>query len=265
MIAAEAALLWGSVAAYVAAFGLSVAARIFRSERLERPVGLLFPAAVALHLGAGLARWISAGHAPVQGVYENSLSGAFFLGAIYLGLFLRIPAVRKALPFVALAVVLLIGNGVTVRKPAIPLEPPFRSGWLLLHVGFAWIAFGAYLISGILAGAHLLQRGEGTQKLAALLEDASGRVVVLGFVADTVMIAAGALWADSLWGRYWGWDPIETWSLISWLIYGANLHVRFTLGWRGHRIAWLTLLCVPAIVVTFFGVQFVSDVHTKLL
>ena len=84
-------------------------------------------------------------------------------------------------------------------------------------------------------------------------------------IADTVMIASGAIWAHGLWGRYWAWDPVETWSLIAWLIYGVNLHLRFTLDWKGRKAAWLALFSVVTIVITFFGIGVVSQVHTELL
>ncbi len=79
------------------------------------------------------------------------------------------------------------------------------------------------------------------------------------------MIASGAIWAHGLRGRYRGWDPIETWSLVSWLVYGVNLHLRFTLGWQGRRAAWVAVLSVLGIIVTFFGLGVVSEVHTQLL
>jgi ABC-type transport system involved in cytochrome c biogenesis permease subunit len=78
------------------------------------------------------------------------------------------------------------------------------------------------------------------------------------------MIASGAIWAHGLWGRYWGWDPVETWSLISWLTYGLNLHLRVSLGWRGRRAAWLAIGSLFGVIFLFFGLGFVSDVHTSI-
>jgi ABC-type transport system involved in cytochrome c biogenesis permease subunit len=98
-----------------------------------------------------------------------------------------------------------------------------------------------------------------------VIDELSAKLIAFGFVADTVMIASGAIWAHGLWGRYWAWDPIETWSLVSWLTYAVYLHVRFTLGWTGSRAAWLALGAAAMIVVTFFGIGVVSNVHTQLL
>lgn len=269
MTAVEAIFLWTTVALYAATVVGSLAGSIFKSWRAETAAGASFPAAVALHLGAAIARWIATGHAPVVYVYENSLAGSLFIAAIFLALAWKIPATRKALPVVAALVLLLLGNGITSPQRLAPLEPPFRSGWLVLHVTFAWLAFGSYLISAVIAAVYLrgVRRASGAAPgdRLNLLDDVSGRLIAFGFAADTVMIASGALWAHGLWGRYWGWDPVETWSLVSWLIYGVNLHLRFTLGWRGPRAAWLAVLSVLGIIITFFGIQFVSDVHTELL
>ncbi|MEK6607605.1 MAG: cytochrome c biogenesis protein CcsA [Myxococcota bacterium] len=267
MNAVEGALLWAAVALYAASFVLALVGSIFHAGRAGRAGAAALPSALALHLLAGVARWIATGHAPVMDAYENSLTGSWFVGVIFLALAWRIPAARAATPAVAAAVLLMLGNGLMMPARLVPLEPPFRSGWLVVHVTFAWLAFGSYVVAAIVGGLYLwhVRRAEADARRAGLLDDASGRLVAFGFAADTVMIASGAIWAHGLWGRYWAWDPIETWSLVSWLIYGVNLHLRFTLGWRGRRAAWLAVGSVVGIVVTFFGIQFVSDVHTELL
>ena len=110
----------------------------------------------------------------------------------------------------------------------------------------------------------MTRRGRASERSAALDEGAA-RLVAVGFLGHTVMIASGAIWANGLWGRYWGWDPIETWSLVTWLTYAVYLHLRFTLGWSGRRAAWLGLVAAAGIVLTFFGIGVVSNVHTQLL
>lgn len=264
----EGVLLWAAIAAYVATFVGALIGALFRRPAAGRLVRWSWPAGLALHFGAGLARWIATGHAPVMHAYENSLSGSFFVGLIFFLLARRWPAVERALPAAVGAVLLMLGNGLMAPAALTPLEPPFRSGWLAVHVLFAWIAFGSYLVASVVAGLDLRNRArarrEGTEA-AGLLDDLCGRLIALGFAADTVMIASGAIWAHGLWGRYWAWDPVETWSLVSWLIYGVNLHLRFTLGWRGARASWLALVSVASVIVTFFGIGVVSDVHTELL
>jgi ABC-type transport system involved in cytochrome c biogenesis permease subunit len=96
------------------------------------------------------------------------------------------------------------------------------------------------------------------------LDELIFRYVVFGFITDTIMIGAGAIWAKDLWGSYWSWDPVETWSLVSWLIYGIAIHLRVTFGWRESRFAWIVILALSSVIISFFGVTFVIDtsLHT---
>ena len=81
------------------------------------------------------------------------------------------------------------------------------------------------------------------------------RFVVYGFISEAIMIVAGAIWAKDLWGNYWGWDPVEVWSLISWLLYGLAIHLRVILGWRGRRLAWLMIFLLSTVIITYWGVD----------
>jgi ABC-type transport system involved in cytochrome c biogenesis permease subunit len=95
------------------------------------------------------------------------------------------------------------------------------------------------------------------------LDELIFRYVIFGFITDTIMIGAGAIWAKDLWGSYWSWDPVETWSLVSWLIYGITIHLRVTFGWRESRLAWLAIIALSSVIISFFGVTFVvsSSLH----
>ena len=244
---------------------LRIPQKFSAAERLAR---WSWPAGLALHFGAGIARWVATGHAPVMHAYENSLSGSFFVGLVFFLLGRRWPPVLRGLPVTVAVMLLILGNGLMAPASLAPLEPPFRSGWLVVHVLFAWIAFGSYLVASVVAGLDLRHRARArreSQEASGLLDDLCGRLITLGYATDAEMIASGAIWAHGLWGRYWGWDPVETWSLVSWLIYGVNLHLRFTLGWRGARASWLALFSVVSVIVTFFGIGVISGVHTELL
>ena len=91
------------------------------------------------------------------------------------------------------------------------------------------------------------------------LDELMFRSTAFGFITDTVMIAAGSIWAKDLWGSYWSWDPVETWSLLSWLVYGVSLHLRITLGWRGRRLAWLLVFAIIGVLISFWGVNLVME------
>ena len=91
------------------------------------------------------------------------------------------------------------------------------------------------------------------------LEELVFRWMVFGFLTDAVMIASGAIWARDLWGSYWSWDPVETWSVVTWLSYGLAIHLRLTRGWRGRRFTRLAVFAIAGMIVTFFGVTVVVE------
>ncbi len=270
MSLAEGVAVWAAVAGYAAGFAALVAAGLFGRRWLRRLAAALPLAAMAAHATAILVRWIATGHAPVMRVHENALVGSFFLALIFAPVAWRFPAVRRAAPVVVAGVLLLLGHGLMGGAEELPLEPPFRSNWLVVHVTFAWLAFGSYLVASAVAAQYLWSTRGLRGKLSqadprALADELAAKLIAFGFVSDSVMIASGAIWAHGLWGRYWAWDPTETWSLVTWLVYGANLHLRFTLGWKGPRAAWAAVLSAIAVLVTFFGLGVVSQVHTQLL
>jgi cytochrome c-type biogenesis protein CcsB len=264
----EGVALWIAIGGYAFGFAALVGAAVLRRERPRRLGGAVAAVAWAAHGVAIVLRWIATGHAPVQGAYENALAGAWFLPLIAAVVARRYGAAARILPAVLAATLLVLGNGVTAPATQAPLEPPFRSNWLVVHVAFAWLAFGSYLVTSVLAGYHLVlsaRRDAAAAARAPVVDELAAKLVAFGFISHSVMIAAGAIWAHGLWGRYWAWDPIETWSLVTWLVYAAYLHLRFTLGWKGRRASWLALGAVAGVVVTFFGIGVVSEVHTGLL
>ncbi len=268
MTTVEGFALWLAVACYALGFAAFSATALFDRKGLRAAGWILAATGWAAHAAAIVARWIATGHAPVMGSYENSLAGAWFLPGIAAAIVRHYRPAARAAPVVLAATLLLLGNGIMGTPTLTPLAPPYRSNWLAVHVVFAWLAFGSYLVTSTLAGYHLVLTGRGDASgaaRAALIDELAAKLVAFGFVSHSVMIASGAIWAHGLWGRYWAWDPIETWSLVTWLIYAVYLHLRFTLGWKGRRASWLALGAVAGIIVTFFGIGVISDVHTQLL
>jgi cytochrome c-type biogenesis protein CcsB len=90
---------------------------------------------------------------------------------------------------------------------------------------------------------------------AELLERACNRIIVFAFPIWTFAIIAGAIWANAAWSRYWGWDPKETWSFITWLAYAAYLHARSTGGWRGRKAATVSCVAFACLIVNFYVVN----------
>jgi cytochrome c-type biogenesis protein CcsB len=205
-----------------------------------------------LLLFAGVVgRGISAGRVPWGNMYEFSITGALAFTGAYLGA-LRKYDLRWLGLFVSISVLLTLGTAVTVLYvPSAPLVPALKSTWLVIHVAAAIISGGVFLLSNVIAGAFLFldsmekkgERAPWAKRLPSLdtLDQLSYRLVAFVFPLWTFAVIAGAIWAESAWGRYWGWDPKETWAFITWVAYAAYLHARVTIGWRGRRAAWLCI------------------------
>ncbi len=256
-------------------FGLYLVGLIFKRGACIRLGWAGGIAGFLLETGAILARWQATGHSPVMGGYENALAGAWFVLGLPLLLRRWFRGVETLGVISLPGAVLMLGYGV-MTKPALgPLAPPWQSNWLVVHVIFAWLAYSAFLLVAGLGVLFLAKRraerrgGEGVflGRLPRLeiLDELSLRLAIFGLVSQTVMIASGAIWAYGLWGRYWGWDPVETWALITWLVYGINLHLRLTMSWKGVWAAWLNMASFATVLVTFYGLGIISTIHTEIL
>ena len=222
-----------------------------RTERAAR-IATAMMALGALLLFAGvIARGVSAGHVPWGNMYEFSITGALAFTVTYL-FALRKHDLRWLGLFVSLSALLTLGTAITLLyRDSAPLVPALKSTWLVIHVIAAIISGGVFLLANVIAGAYLYldaMENRGGRKPWAkrlpdleVLDQLSYRLVAFVFPLWTFSVIAGAIWAESAWGRYWGWDPKETWAFITWVAYAAYLHARVTIGWRGRRAAWLCL------------------------
>jgi cytochrome c-type biogenesis protein CcsB len=198
-----------------------------------------------------ITRGLSAGRVPWGNMYEFSITGALAFTGAYLGA-LRKYDLRWLGLLVSISVLLTLGTAATVLYvPSAPLVPALKSPWLVIHVSTAIISGGVFLLANVIAAAYLYldkmelkgERATWAKRLPSLevLDQLSYRLVAFVFPLWTFSVIAGAIWAESAWGRYWGWDPKETWAFITWVAYAAYLHARVTIGWRGRRAAWLCL------------------------
>jgi ABC-type transport system involved in cytochrome c biogenesis permease subunit len=169
------------------------------------------------------------------------------------------PVALVALP----ASILMVGFGLFTSPEARNLPPTLRSMWLVFHVLFNKLAVGAFILS--LATAVCLLRkqngasGKWLDRLPGVdaLEAYTVRFIGFGFVFWTTTIGAGAIWANQSWGRYWGWDPIETWSLVTWLAYAVLLHARLFFRVKARATAWGTIACFALSVLTVLIFPFI--------
>jgi cytochrome c-type biogenesis protein CcsB len=261
----EAWLFWAGVSLYGVGSVAFLAGLIFRKQGL---VGWGLPVSVAgyvAHSAAIGVRWSATGHPPIIGDHENALAASWVIMGLFLALQLRFSSLRPVGAAVVPFSVLMLGYG-ALRSPTLqPLTPVFRSPWLYIHIGFAWLAYGSYVVSAALATLFLLKTRKGGsgpfyQRLPTpgVIDELSYRFITFGFVADSVMLVAGAIWANSLWGSYWSWDPIQTWSLISWLVYGIYLHLRVLHGWRLQRAAWMSIAAITTVIISFWATNYLS-------
>ena len=211
---------------------------------------LMLLAFILLFVGV-IARGLSNGHVPWGNMYEFSITGALAFTGAYL-VALRKYNLRWLGLFISLAALLTLGTAITLLyRDSAPLVPALKSTWLVIHVIAAIISGGVFLLSNVIAGAYLYldsrERAGGRPAWATrlpsleVLDQLSYRLVAFVFPLWTFAVIAGAIWAESAWGRYWGWDPKETWAFITWVAYAAYLHARVTVGWKGRRAAWLCL------------------------
>ena len=213
---------------------------------------------------AGMAlRWgesyqMGFGHAPLSNLYESLVFYAWTIIAVYLYVEWRygnrvIGAFSAPLAFLAMAYASLSPS---ISDRIQPLIPALKSNWLIAHVITCFIGYAAFAVAGGVSIMYLLKSGrdEGDGGLvgrfpsSSVLDELTHQLVMFGFLFLSAGIITGAVWANSAWGRYWGWDPKETWSLITWFIYAALLHARMMRGWRGRRIAYLTLVGFAAVL-----------------
>jgi cytochrome c-type biogenesis protein CcsB len=236
-------------------------------------------AGLVMHLTAVATRGLSEHRIPWGNMYEFIAAitcaavlvlvvGAVRFRAYYLGLFVLLPVV------LALAV-----DVVVIYTPEGQLVPALQSYWIAIHVTGMIIAIGAYIFGAVAAvlflvlARHERRTAAGRPSAAAgildrlpganTLDRLSYRTILFAFPAWTFAVIAGAIWADHAWGRYWGWDPKETWSFIIWLVYAAYLHARATAGWRGRRAAYIQLFGFGCVLFNLVGVNlWISGLHS---
>jgi len=211
-----------------------------------------------------LFRAIASGRGPFANMYEFSV--AFAWGIVVMHAYFERRYHERTLGLVALPIALaLLLYAMTIPSAIDPLVPALQNNLLLsAHVAVAILAYGTFSISFAAAILHLIQGENGRRGLPSreLLDQISYKAIVVGFPFLTLTIVLGAVWADLAWGTYWSWDPKETASLVTWLIYGSYLHARVIRGWRGNRAAWLLLLGFGATLFTYFGNLFLGGLHS---
>jgi len=222
-----------------------------------------------------ILRWIESykmgiGHAPLSNLYESLIFFAWAIVLLYLIMEWRIKSRNLGvfvIPFAFLSMAYASLEDGVIQ----PLIPALQSNWLTSHVITCFFGYAAFTIACGLGFMYLLkglEKGESSRPFLRfmpdreILDELSYHSVVIGFIFLTLGIITGSVWAYSAWGSYWSWDPKETWSFITWLIYAAMLHSRFVRGWRGKRMAIMSIIGFASVLFTYFGVNYLPGLHS---
>jgi cytochrome c-type biogenesis protein CcsB len=246
--------IWGGIASWIARIGF------------------------LMHSAALILRWktsydLGMGHAPLANFYESLVFFAWAILLLYLlfewrtknrslGTFLM-PVAFLSMAYASIA------PGVSDRIQ--PLVPALQSNWLTVHVLTCFLGYAAFAVAfglGLMFLSKGKEAGEGSglfRRLippAEILDELIYQGIVLGFVFLSLGIMTGSVWAHYAWGSYWSWDPKETWSLITWIVYAVMLHARSVRGWRGRKMAWMSLAGFASVLFTYLGVNFLDSLHS---
>ena len=250
---AESLAFGAALVAYLAATALYFVFLVAKKERAGVLAFWAMGIGFAAHTVSLAVRGIHAGRLPFTNQYEFAASFAWGIALCFL-IFVRRFHFNALGAFVAPVVFLVIGYAAMQSREIHALMPALQSRWLGFHVSMAIISYGAFGVAFGVAMVYLLQkRLESSAFHRSHFPDESTldliiyRAVALGFLFLTLCMITGAIWAQKAWGSYWSWDPKETWSLITWIIYAIFLHLRLNRGWRGRRAAIFAVagfLCV---------------------
>ena len=235
--------------------------RVLASGHVAALAGILVQA-TALGL-----RWYGSGHGPYISKYELLSAYAWVAMVLFHFVVWRRPAIRPAALILYPAVLIMLGIGVYTGPEVMTLPPTFAGIWLALHVSFYFVGFASALMALGLALLMLGRRFGAGDRIGTLpptdtLDRESYRFAGLTFAFWGVGMLTGSIWAYYAWGRFWGWDPVETWSLVTWFAFGLYLHLRRFYRWRTEKAAWLLVACFILATGTLFFTSLIdSSLH----
>ena len=227
-------------------------------------------AGLVFQLSSVAIRWVGVGHPPVFGTYEATLSASWFLllfvafshGSVHRHFRLMV------LTAVPLALLLLLYGLVFFNTERIPLTISELSLWVDFHALFSWLAFAPFTLAFCLSGFYLWSSRSGatgtgtstapvnTQPQLAIIDELAFRYTNFGFVNHTIMFALGSYYYSILFGVWWIWDPVFSFSLMAWFLVGLSIHLRLFYGWNGRRAAWLFVLVFSLISFSYWGMVY---------
>lgn len=261
----ETILFWSTALLLGGGLFLALLWLFFGRNRVLKTAELLVLAASLTLTGLGVERWLLTGHPPFVSLFESMISSIWFLLVIYQVVRLRAPTSRVILAPVAGLSLMLLGWSSSLPQEASPLSAALQNVWLFIHASFAtagaatFLAGAAYALIFLLGEERFNRRASSVKGLPRF-DDLVGTMttfLLFGLVLWGVMIVSGSIWAHVAWGRYWGWDPVEVWSLISWLLFGLLFHARRSLRLSSRVFCILTLVAAGTVAFSLWGIQYV--------
>ncbi len=280
---------------YFAAFVFYLVRMVSVRERWGRMGTATALVGLFAHTAALILRWVASyqmgiGHAPLSNLYESLIFFAWSIMALYLVVEWRTKS-RSLGTFVvpvAFLCMAFASLSPTISSRIQPLIPALQSNWLTSHVITCFLGYAAFTVAfamGLMALLKGMERDKSTRNGSAgkknvdspptnfqrfirripepgILDELIYQSAALGFVFLAIGIMTGSIWAHYAWGSYWSWDPKETWSLITWLIYAIMLHARYVRGWRGKRMAIMAIIGFICVLITYLGVNYLPGLHS---
>jgi ABC-type transport system involved in cytochrome c biogenesis permease subunit len=268
LIKLESLALWIALIGYTLICILAVIGVVFR-KRPERTLLALMAGSVALHTLALGARWVRIGHLPVINAYEMLSANLWGLMLAVAIAYALLPRVRAFAAVVMPVAIMIMAWMLLKPSDESSLPPTYDTIWLFIHIGFIKLFLDCAFIALGIGGIVLLRAlNLGRERLAGLpgdkaLDERAYRFMALALIFDTLGVVAGAIWAQDAWGRYWSWDPLEVWSLVTWLSIGLTLHLRATYKTAPTANALMIVATWVVAFFTFFGIPFVSTALHK--
>jgi cytochrome c-type biogenesis protein CcsB len=227
--------------------------------------------------GGILLRWVESyqmgyGHAPFSNMYESLVFFSWTVAALYIFVEFKY---RESIIGVFISPLIFLAIAYASFDPSIsskisPLIPALKSNWLIAHVITCFLGYAGFALAFGFSFIYFIKPKDpnATSIFAKLpdwdiIDEMTYQMIVFGFLFLTIGIITGSVWANSAWGKYWSWDPKETWSLITWFVYAIFLHLRLMRGWHGAKLAIVSIVGFIAVLFTYFGVNYLlSGLHS---
>jgi cytochrome c-type biogenesis protein CcsB len=223
--------------------------------------------AVALMVRYVESHQLGIGYVPLSNMYESMAFFALTIAGFHL--FFEKSCRPKTLGFMIMPLAFFtMGTATLALSPDIrPLMPALQSDWLFYHVFTSFAGYGAFAFSFGVSIIYLVRKPPEDEKSRLpdrkTLELLNYKAISTGFLFFTIGIVTGAIWAHHAWGTYWSWDPKETWSLVTWILYAILLHLRYAGKLAGKRMAYVSFLGFAAVIFTYWGVNYLlSGLHS---